>query len=136
MAEISDIRFSAEPSRNKKDKSINVKIDYIIKFFENEVKLNLTFWEIAAVIEPENEEEIYDYSKYLGLWWLPDSGAEDILNWIHYGTIAPDGKKEIHRSFEGEITGETLSKQIIERPEKLKSFVFINPQITSHMAVG
>lgn len=130
MAKISDLQMRIKKTG---DESLLIEVDYDLSFFETEVELNIEFMEFVAVVSTDGESNIYDYNKFIELWWLPDKGTDELVNRIHQGSIKPGGKAKLHRRFEGELKNGDVHKY---DQSTLKPFVLVNPQITPHLLVG
>lgn len=113
------------------------RIEYDIHFFPIEVALNVAFWELAAVIEVDDEvDEWHNYSRHFGLWWKAKGNLDELVKWVHYGTMTPSGNYDIHRSWERDLTGPWVTGSSEAGPEELRPLVYVNPQVTSHLAIG
>lgn len=130
MAKISNLQMQI---RKTPEHTIAVTIEYDLSFFDTEVELNIGFWEFAAVVSTEGELNVFDYSQFINLWWLPGKGTDELVNRIHHGVIKPDGRKELHRRFEGELENGNAT---LHDTSSLKPFVLVNPQITPHLLIG
>ena len=113
------------------------RVEYDIRFFAIEVSLNIAFWELAAVIERDEQlDEWHNYGRHWGLWWQHRGNADELVKWIHAGTVAPGGVFELHRSFEGSLSGPWVTGGPEGGPEELRPLVYVNPQITPHLLIG
>ncbi len=115
-----------------------VMIKYEIHFFPIEVDLNVPFWEVAALIEQDDQlDEWHHYGRHHGLWWVPKEDRDDLVAWIHYGTVVPNGQSVVSRSWYKNIEN---VKWVRGGPDKgyneFRPLVYVNPQITSHLSIG
>ena len=113
------------------------RVEYDIHFFPIEVNLNVVFWELAAVIETDGQVDQWEnYGRHGGLVWERRDGWDDIVKWIHYGSISPGGQYDIHRSYERDLAGPWVTGSPESGPEELRPLVYVNPQITPHLLIG
>jgi hypothetical protein len=134
MAEIRNLSLSIISGAGGASRA---RIEYDIHFFPIEVSLNVVFWELAAVIERDDEvDEWHNYSRHGGLWWKAKGNLDELVKWVHYGTVSPGGSYDIHRSYERDLSGPWVTGGPESGPEELRPLVYVNPQITSHLAIG
>ena len=113
------------------------RIEYDIHFFPIEVSLDIPFWEVAAVIERDDELDKWNHwHRKWGLSWSAKGNLDEIVKWLWAGTVRPNGNDDIHRSWEKDLTGPWVTGSPESGPEELRPLAYVNPQITPHIKIG
>lgn len=75
------------------------EVEYDIQFSDSEIALNLDFEEWVMLFERDNDLDRYIETAEANteVAWL-NSGNDDYIGQVHYGTVQPNGNRTVHRS--------------------------------------